>query len=129
MKYIRTEDNLYEIESTFVDYKGKTIYQTVKNGIIDETEIVKVGDKIEEVCDEIIFILEGSPIPYSAPYQYDRERKMEWFKIETEIDIGFGFTEKIKEKFLAIWTKGEHSEPILKTVAKLNKESVVLVLL
>lgn len=56
-KYLRTKDNLYEIESSFFDYKGKTIYQTVKNGIIDETEVDKVADNFDELCDKFLMVL------------------------------------------------------------------------
>ena len=84
------------------------------------SEIIAQADTIEELCDEIIFILEDASIPYSSPYQYNKEKEMEWFKTETEIDIGFGFMKKIKEKFLAIWTKGNKDEPILKSVAKMK---------
>ena len=114
MKYIRTKDGCIT-EGNFEI--GKTITTLYGDEPITKEN---TADTIEELCDEIIFILEGSPIPYSAPYQYDKERKTEWFKTETEIDIGFGFTEKIKEMFLAIWTKGEHGKPILKPVAKMN---------
>lgn len=113
MKYIRLNSFVVEFED-WMRIEGDTlIIGGAKHKIVDQ------ADKLEDICDEIIFILEDSPIPYSTPYQYDKKNKMEWFKTETEIDIGFGFMKKIKEKYLAIWTYVSN-QPTLKSVAKMK---------
>ena len=56
-KYLRTKDNLYQAENSFIDYRGTKIYQTVKNGMFDETEVDRVADNLDELCDKFLMVL------------------------------------------------------------------------
>ena len=76
---------------------------------------IKLGDTIEELCDEFVVAYEdGARIVYSD---------LEWAKCKAK-------TSPIKSTIYgAIWIKGEHGEPILKSVAKMNYEKRKLELL
>lgn len=109
-KYLRIKDNLYEIESSFVDYKGKTIYQTVKGELIEETEVDRVADNLDELCDKFFMVLN------------DRFDKPVVNSIEQAKDII-----KVEPSFTCYGCVGTSKGLIYK--AKLNKESWVLELL
>ena len=134
MKYIRTKDgHIFEVEKDLGRYgisKAVIICDFDGNFIDVEKQnmILKQADTIEELCDEIVFDLGNHYIPYTSPYQYNAKEAIDWFKTVKEIDLGFGFMVKIEEKFLAIWTKGEHDELILKSVAKMNESGCLQLL-
>lgn len=128
MKYIRTKDNLYEVESSFVDYRGTRIYQTVKGVLIEETKVVTLGEKIEEVCDAFTIRVknnEKEPIKDSFDGKHYGYITVGSYKNALELISRCPIGEKDKfDCFGAIFTdKG------LIYKAKLNKESGVLELL
>lgn len=124
-KFLRTKDNLYEIESSFVDYRGTRIYQTVKGVLIEETKVVTTGDKIEEVCEAFTIRIkdnEEEPIKDSFDGKHYGYITVDSYKHALDLISRWQIGEKDKfDCFGAIFTdKG------LIYKAKLNKESGVL---
>lgn len=114
--YIRTRDNIYEIESTY-KHLGKTYYG-VKGHIstYSEEEIVNKADTIKELCDCYIITDKDDKYPF----------------ITKEVDNLHYANNKDRHNFEiygAIWTKGKHGEPILKAVTKPMNEKGELELL
>ena len=110
-KYLRTKDNLYQIESSFVDYRGTRIYQTVKNVLIEETKVVAVADNLDELCDKFLMVLND---------RFDKPGIAN--SLEHAKDII-----KVEPRFTCYGCLGTSKGLIYK--AKLNKESGVLELL
>ena len=56
MKYIRTKEKIYEVESTFLNNNGKWIgYNIVGDDIVILREqVISQADTIEELCDEFV---------------------------------------------------------------------------
>lgn len=96
MKYIRTQNGIIETASL------KNLSQEEKDILI---EGIKQANTIPELCDEFVVIhkeLNGS----HTVHRYNGLGKSEY---EAGNDV-----------YGAIWTKGEHDEPILKSVAKMK---------
>lgn len=96
MKYIRTKDRIVEI-------KKITIYDKLTVDYIHE----KKADTIEELCDE--FVYETNKGNYATKHK--------------NTDIAYFFNDERPIAYYgAIWVKGEHNEPILKSVAQMNEK-------
>ena len=103
MKYIRTEDGIHEVKSWHdYDLSGR-VYETTDKRCIDTIEVKKTADDIKELIDEEIIVWEDGSMEF-ANRGYD----------------GKAPQGEIKEIYGAIFIKGEHKEPILKSVAKMN---------
>lgn len=60
MKYIRTKNKIFEVVNSFVDYHQKRIYEVLSNQLIEETEVVKEADTIEELImvGDLVFVID-----------------------------------------------------------------------
>jgi len=95
-----------------IDDNNLIVYDTVfKDRIANHGQILKQSDTIEELCDKYILINRKEEL---EPYICDTYREAVELKGDDE------------DLFGAIWTTGEHSEPILKSVAKYNKGKFTL---
>lgn len=99
MKYIRTKD-------------GKIMKHPHPNEEVFtfRYEIIKSANTIKELCDKWVIVENGKP--HILAYECDLLDKINNNKklgIET---FGFG----------SIWVKGEHNEPTLRPVAKMNEK-------
>lgn len=73
--------------------------------------ILKESNTIEELCDEFVFD-GGDGNPLLCSY----EELIYWFNYSKEQQF------KTRNCYGAIWIKGEHNEPILKSVTKMNEK-------
>ena len=106
MKYIRTKDGIFEVTDSYKVGAGFIKYE-VKNALcIADFEIIKQADTIEELCDA--FIVKFRNLIINIYYDFEYEIPKEYKNDSNNIIYG------------AIWIKGEHGEPILKSVAKMN---------
>lgn len=82
MKYIRTKDRIYELESDFLNNKGVRVgYNVVgqEEVVLIENNSIIQSDTIEELCDEFVLHyepLDDIPIPWAS---YER-RSNSWNK-------------------------------------------------
>ncbi len=115
MKYVKTKDGCI----TEGNFKlGKKILTVWDEEIITEENS---ANTIEELCDE--FVIDTGNRKYlihKGAYLGDFYKK-DYIIIGDE-NIGPDCKVKIKNKYGAIWATGEHGEPILKSVAKMNNE-------
>lgn len=114
-KYIRVEDGVYEIFDTHDDCSNHFGYKYDEycTVLLDEEDIknYRQSDTIKELCDEFVFV-DGDCDPLLCTY----EELIYWFNYSKEQQF------KTRNCYGAIWIKGEHNEPILKSVAKMNEE-------
>ena len=117
MKYIRTKDKVYEVESD-IEYVYKNdeechllqAYKDVYEEYGEETnwtdlgEIIKQADTIEELCDEFVL------------FDYDREIRPSIFRFPIPLQK-YVVIHKDYEIYAAIWTEWG-----LKYVAKMNEK-------
>ena len=111
MSYIRTKDGVYEVEKKQRAYfEGQPWLYSCKGrfGLVEEKDIIKQADTVDELIDELIDMVDGKPI------------------IESDENCVFLSCQKmlgkIKEVFGAVWLIGKNDVPILKSVAKENEE-------
>lgn len=107
MKYIRAKDGIY-IPCKIDGYKD---YYCLKGNMnvsrLDELDILKQADTIDELCDAWIIV----PIRVNCnPFVRHISENISHFINSSHVI------------FAGIWTKGEHNEPILKPVAKMNEK-------
>lgn len=105
MKYIKTEDGIFGPlkDNDFILEKGRFFGKP----------ILKVANGTKELCDEIVVVdIDGRHLII----HYDVEQLRRYIKnlYRNGEDADF-------EVYGAAWVVGEHGEPILKSVAKLNK--------
>ena len=112
MSYIRTKDNIFEVESEsdrhyFSDTKQIVVTmngtQHVFNGI-DRKDVIAQADTIDKLCDELVC---------------DERLIARFCNIKETIRR---LLSEGKTVYGAIWIKGKHGEPILKSVAKMNEK-------
>ena len=117
MKYIRTNDGkicklcIHEIIVLEDGIEVARRKERLIDGYYDfatECKIIKEADTIEKLCDE--FIVDANY--KDKPYLYDRDEPVNSPEFTSEDEVVYG----------GIWTTGEHGEPILKPVAKLNEK-------
>lgn len=105
MSYIRTKDSI--VERSRVKFLGNNKAElSDEHGSwqVDDLQIIDEADSVDELFDEII-------------YDYDGDCRFELPSIYCpDAIITYG----------AIWARGEHDEPILKTVARKVGEGWVL---
>lgn len=97
------EEEIAGIKYDILGFRLKTIMQFYN---LRKEDIVKVVDAIEELCDEFVMnneIIVGSP----------RDGM-------NRLQLADYYAKNDKNVFGAIWVKGVHNEPILKSVAKMN---------
>ena len=111
MNYIRTHDGIYEVEKkqrAYFEGQPWLYYCKGRSSSIEEKDILKQADAIDELIDELIDMVDGKPV------------------IESDENCVFLSCKKmlgeIKDIFGAIWVIGENNEPILRSVAKENEE-------
>ena len=77
-------------------------------------KIIKQADTIEDLCDEFVIVAKKDKNikPYFTPYLTATLAVFDDVKSLLDTDDVYG----------AIWTIGEHGEPILKSVAKMNEK-------
>lgn len=111
MKYIRTKDGRIG-EITSWNERHNQFFCKINGEMFSDNNIVveKQADTIEELCDELVIIGEFGNFLVN-PEELDKHAD--------------GQTKEMLENGLlqcygAIWTTGEHGEPILKSIAKMN---------
>ena len=126
MKYIRTEDGIYEVENdmeyAYKNNKENHLLQAYKDvyeeygketNWTDLGEIVEIADTIEELCDEFVFITEDEEVNKRDSVRLKKHIFMRGGK-----GFSFSITERDNKEdgyYGAIWTdKG------LIYVAKMN---------
>ena len=113
MKYIRTKNGLVlYVSEKITDIYG-TYYLYDNDTKWFESEIIKVADTIEELCDEFVAVRKSD--------NAKRLGKIDciWFKEQTG---WIGRLEDYKSIYGAVWIEGPDGEPILKPIAKTNDE-------
>lgn len=98
-RYIRTEDDYIIDTHNTEPFMIVDCYIDFNSG--GRFKMINTADNIKELCDE--FVIKG--IRLSVPLQEDELRNI-----------------PITQIYGAIWAKGKDGEPILKSVAKMNKE-------
>ena len=112
MKYIRTKyGRIFELPKEVITTADlNTKIDDLKGGFIGEykgIEVIKQADTIEELCDE--FVVFGEHIIPNHTH------------FSSLTDVGIKSCLEAKAAIYgAIWTKGKHDEPILKSVAKMK---------
>ena len=106
MKYFRTKDGRIKGYEDYCDIAY--IYQMLDG--------IAASDTIEELFDEFII---GEPFNKSFEITHNNTIIR---GIKESIEKGYYKKAKMKKPIVygAIWVKGEHEEPILKSVAKMN---------
>ena len=105
-RYMRTKDTIYEIVDEnelvyiVVAKNKKNTYSKSKR----TTEILRVANTIEELISRYI-VVSGKTKTVVSKYKFNKELKHKLVN---------------QTVFAAIWTSGEHNEPLLKSVAILN---------
>ena len=112
MKYVRTKDGIFDLlrydfsyganeDIWLADRENKCDYH------IKKKDIIKQSDNLRDLCDCFVFVSPELTYP------------------QLVIPMNFDYVKKEFEPvtiYCAIWTVGEHGEPILKSVATMNKE-------
>lgn len=110
MKYIRTNDGIYEIDVLSIHYIGEThfsCWDVKRTRTFNDWHIIKQSDTIEELCDEKVGTFEDKSKPYIYKQTSWTDLKKDWKKYHNNL-------------YGAIWTdKG------LIYVAKMNDEGVL----
>ena len=107
MKYIRTETGIHKLKGAIVkklfpDINFNQTLFSFREEYIQRLEKCKQADTIEELCDEFVsdhFVCK------------DLKQLLEYIKLGNVMGT---------QIYGAIWINGEHDEPILKSVAKMN---------
>ena len=121
-KFFRTKDRIVEFEGHFawiddIEEETKTIksyclYQTEQEPYsIKEGEIVNESDTIEELCD--IYLVENE-IKDKSEYSVEHRNIVE--------NLKYHILAQGLKIYGLIFAKDKHGEPILKTVAKMDKK-------
>lgn len=111
-KYIRTKGGVYEVQRD--DENENSLIKEVvviKDGeltCLNKRGIIAQADTIDELCDEFVAEKYGNRITFPV-----EDRKT----YETRYCVEYGWN-----IYGAIWTTGEHGEPILKSVARMNEK-------
>ena len=110
MKYLRTEDGIYDFEDYFMQDPKKIM--SLNENIIDR------ANTIEELCDAYVIKIQEKP---NSPVYFSKdicnfENAKCWFE-----DIILENKYKNPIFYCSIWIS-ENNEPILKPVAKMNKD-------
>lgn len=106
-KYIRTKTEIKKIETTL---NNKELFDYLAQFDNYKDDLIKAVDTIEEAFDEFVV---------AAPYRF------KFPKTASEVNRDFDemkdfYTDKDDIIYGAIWTTGEHGEPILKSIAKMK---------
>lgn len=116
MKYIRTKDEIYEIEQTLssgIIFNADCLY--TDNELIYDIQtgfgIIAKANTIEELCDTWLIV--------------PKERKFKPY-LEPTLSVFDDFEDVLKcnDVYCAIWVFDSNGAPILKPVAKINNERV-----
>lgn len=121
MRYIRTTDGRISYLRREPNEKAADYEMLTSSGMLTyrrEDEVIKVADNVEELCDEFVAIAEDES-PYLFSIYENNDKKYVYINEENAEPLLETF---IKNKIIhgAIWAKGEHDEPILKSVAKMK---------
>lgn len=100
-KYIRTKDEII---------KNKDETFNIVNNVY-----LKYSDNLKDLCDELIAIESCDKEEYTRTYS----KMLDFYDI---VYICEENETHLEELFGAIWTKGIHDEPILKSVCKFDNE-------
>lgn len=116
MKYIRTKNHIYDIDNLYVaeELNGKPYCVKGTCLCIYKDRIIEEADTIKQLVDVYIETWFGRSSTVKGKYIFDGE--------EGGLRKNLFFTSKDMEIYGAIWVTGEQGEPILKSVAKMNKE-------
>lgn len=110
-KYIRTKNNIYEIEENIMLTSMPPQYQRVDGKGIPQTEVIKQGDSIGELCDEFVAWTNGCGNPVVIA-----QTQKDYYTMASVITIGIN-------SGLDCWLKaGIWTEKGLVYVAKLNNQ-------
>lgn len=113
MKYIRTNIGLFPLDYDIISIHDDKVRILKNNRWV---KYINKADTVEELCDELVLIEENYPIIIEELN----------FKEGTFLrDNEYEFLSKLPENpiiYGAIWVKGEHNEPILKSVAKMKSD-------
>lgn len=110
MKYIKTKNNILDIKDTIRTRDEKKLL----NYDGEWVDILKQVDTIEELCDEFIYENKVNNKYFLCFYNKVINR---WCNRCSYWPLSEEEKKTIKG---AIWTEGEHGEPILKAVARMN---------
>lgn len=113
--------NFYGSWVDIIDENG-THYSIRPDEVKTVTKELPYADTIEELCDEFVLVnLEY--LGQTNPKHYDT---LYGIKTKNSFEQEGGITQAIEGGWYAIygaiWTTGEHGEPILKSVAKMNEK-------
>ena len=106
MRYIRTTDGRISYLHREPNEKAADYEMLTSTGFVtycNKDEVVEVADNVEELCDEFVVVS-------SLCRSLLNENEQQDIKRFAKSNNGYG----------AIWIKGEHGEPILKSVAKMK---------
>ena len=119
MKYIRTKDGIYlnggKFGKPYSGIVGKK-HEYDFGYCFNKKDIIKQADTIEKLIDELLFVTEYGNFTLKLD-DLDKHAEGQTKEMLEEGQL---------ECFGAIWIKGEHGEPILKSVAKMNKGKLEL---
>ena len=121
MKYIRTENRIYEV-SEKVTYCGKNFYNTTAKVTLEDVDIVKQADTIEELCDEFVGLVKSTSSNFiiMTVIAHSLKELKESLKTELNGEVYEGHYDII---YGAIWTsKG------LIYVAKMNEKGELVLI-
>ena len=108
MRYLRTECRVIDTQKCKEKFLcGEKCWQPTHGYLVYEHNVIKSSDELEDVCDAFIVIhkeLNGNHIIHRYNWLGKSEHKAG------------------NEVYAAIWSKGDHDEPILKSVAKMNEK-------
>lgn len=112
---IKNEEDYCVLNWTAIGSKENSIKEQVGKrcqfGATIDSPFIAQADTIEELCDELVATNRGCKCLYKPSEVFGCQDKE-------------AVNELIKSSLIygAIWTKGEHGEPILKSVAKMNEK-------
>lgn len=113
-KYIRLKDKIVET----VAEDSECYYFNKLKKFVYKDEGYKTSDFIEKLCDKYV-VEDDSGEPFFCE---DIEELKFWFNYNRKRQF------KTNNCYCAIWVKGEHDEPILKPVAKINDEGMLVLI-
>ena len=124
--YIRTKSSIFEVvdENNLVyRVKAKGNPNNIYSKSKCQTNVIKQGFTIEELCDKFIVVNKYNNTKHT--YNFNKlHKRIE--KNKTYMDDHDSFNDRLEylltynKVYGAIWTCGEHGEPILKPVTELN---------
>lgn len=90
--------------------------------LVHKKEVVKTANTIAKLCDDFIIMEDKDSFALAC---YDSGDKTFYIK-NTDEEVSLSECLRYEyELYGAIWIKGEHGEPILKAVAKLDDKGVL----